>query len=57
MDHLGDDLADVGQAAHQVLRQAKEANVWITGGGLLRQQATVVDPDGTTTPLEQWPSR
>lgn len=50
MDHLGDDLADVGEAAHQVLRQAKAANVWITGGGLLRQQATIVESDGTTTP-------
>jgi len=46
MDHLGDDLSEVGEAAHQVLRAAKEANVWVTGGGLLRQQASIVDVDG-----------
>lgn len=46
MDHLGDDLIAVGEAAHRVLREAKEANVWVTGGGLLRQQATIVDIDG-----------
>ena len=47
MDHLGDDLSEVGEAAHEVLRAAKEANVWVTGGGLLRQQASIVDVDGT----------
>lgn len=47
MDHLVDDLSDVGVAAHDVLREAKEANVWVTGGGLLRQQATIVETDGT----------
>lgn len=47
MDHIGDDLSDVGEAAHRVLRDAKEANVWVTGGGLLRQQATIVEPDGS----------
>jgi hypothetical protein len=48
MDHLGDDLSEVGEAAHQVLREAKAANVWVTGGGLLTQQATIVETDGTT---------
>lgn len=47
MDHLGDDLAEVGEAAHAVLRAAKAANVWVTGGGLMRQQATIVGVDGT----------
>lgn len=47
MDHIGDDLSDVGEAAHRVLFEAKEANVWITGGGLLRQQASIVDTDGS----------
>jgi hypothetical protein len=47
MDHLGDDLSEVGEAAHRVLRAAKEANVWITGGGLWRQQATIVETDGS----------
>jgi hypothetical protein len=47
MDFLEGDLADVGEAAHAVLRAAKEAGVWVTGGGLMRQQASIVDPDGT----------
>lgn len=48
MDFLEGDLLDVGEAAHLVVREAKEAKVWITGGGLLRQQATIVETDGTT---------
>jgi hypothetical protein len=47
MDHLGDDLTEVGEAAHRVLRAAKEADVWVTGGGLLTQQASIVDTDGS----------
>lgn len=48
MDHLGDDLPAVGEAAHGVLREAKEAKVWVTGGGVSRQQALIVELDGTT---------
>lgn len=48
MDHLGEDLSAVGEAAHSVLRDAKMANVWVTGGDLLKQQATIVETDGTT---------
>ncbi|MFM9137697.1 MAG: hypothetical protein ACKOQZ_06120, partial [Actinomycetota bacterium] len=47
MDFLDEDLDAVGEAAHAVLRDAKAANVWVTGGGLQRQQATIVDPDGS----------
>lgn len=47
MDHLGDDLTEVGEAAHRVLLDAKQAGVWVTGGGLMRQQATIVDTDGS----------
>ena len=47
MDHLGDDLAEVGEAAHAVLRAAKEAKVWVTGGGLHTQQASIVEVDGS----------
>lgn len=47
MDHLGDDLTEVGEAAHAVMFAAKEAGVWVTGGGLERQQASVVATDGT----------
>ena len=47
MDHLEGDLQEVGEAAHRVLRAAKEAGVWVTGGGLMRQQATIVGTDGS----------
>jgi hypothetical protein len=48
MDHIAErDLPAVSQASRAVVEQAKQAGVWIFGGGLLRQQATVVSPDGT----------
>lgn len=50
MDHIQDDLVEVGEAAHAVVRDAKAAGVWIWGGGLDRQQATIVATDGTATP-------
>ena len=56
MDFLEGDLVDVGEAAHRVLRDAKAAEVWVTGGGLMRQQATIVDADGTTR-LGDFPER
>lgn len=49
MDHLQDELAEVGEAAHQVLQAAKDAGVWITGAGVDRQQATIVGTDGSVT--------
>jgi hypothetical protein len=50
MDHIpAEDMASVGEAAHAVVREAKEAGVWIFGGGLLRQQASIVATDGTVT--------
>ncbi|MBQ0958319.1 transcription initiation protein [Ideonella sp. 4Y11] len=51
MDHIPDaDWPAVGEAAHAVLREAKAAGVWIFGGGLQRQQAAIVAPDGTVIP-------
>jgi len=47
MDHLGDVLVEVGEAAHRVLREAKAAGVWVTGGGIMRQQALIADVDGS----------
>jgi hypothetical protein len=48
MDHIpAEDWPAVGDAAHEVVRAAKDAGVWIFGGGLQRQQATIVDVDGT----------
>lgn len=50
MDHIPDgDWPAVGEAAHAVVRDAKAAGIWIFGGGVQRQQATIVAPDGTTT--------
>ena len=50
MDHISQvDWPAVGEAAHAVVREAKAVRVWIFGGGLLRQQSTIVAPDWTTT--------
>jgi hypothetical protein len=42
-----EDLPDVAKAAHEVVEQAKDAGVWVFGGGLERQRASVVATDGT----------
>lgn len=42
-----EDLPAVGEAAHKVLREAKDAGVWIFGAGLNSQQASIVATDGT----------
>lgn len=48
MNHIAEqDMPAVGEAAHAVVREAKSAGIWIFGGGLLRQQATIVAADGT----------
>ena len=48
MDHIPDaDWPAVGDAAHAVTRDAKAAGVWIFGGGLQRQQSTIVAVDGS----------
>ena len=50
MDHIpAEDWPDVGKASHEVVREAVNAGVWVYGGGLERQQATLVDPDGLVT--------
>jgi hypothetical protein len=41
-----DDWPAVGEASHAVVREAQQAGVWIHGGGLLRQQASIVGTDG-----------
>lgn len=47
MDHIPEgDLPAVGEAARGVVREAKAAGVWIFGGGILRQQSTIVATDG-----------
>ena len=50
MDHiLDDDWPAVGEASHAVVQEAKDAGVWIFGGGVERQQATIVGTDGAAT--------
>lgn len=50
MDHLtADELEIAGEASHAVVRDARDAGVWIFGGGLLRQQASIVATDGSVT--------
>jgi hypothetical protein len=44
-----EDLPDVAGAARKVVYEAKDAGVWIFGGGLLSQRASIVAPDGTVT--------
>lgn len=48
MDHIPEeDWPAVGEAAHAVVAEARAAGIWIFGGGVQRQQATVVASDGT----------
>jgi hypothetical protein len=50
MDHIpADEMVAVAEASHQVVREAKAAGVWIFGGGLHRQRASVVATDGAVT--------
>jgi hypothetical protein len=50
MDHISDaEFPAVGDASRAVVREAKEAGVWIFGAGLQRQRASLVAPDGNIT--------
>ena len=44
-----EDLPDVSKAAWKVVQEAKDAGVWVFGGGLESQRASVVATDGTVT--------
>ena len=47
MDHIPDeDMPAVGKAAHEVVQEALSAGVWVFGGGLENQKASVVATDG-----------
>jgi hypothetical protein len=47
MDHIPDeDWPDVGKASHAVVQEAVTAGVWVYGGGLRRQRASIVATDG-----------
>ena len=49
MDFPAEELPDVDKAAHQVVREAQDAGVWVFGGGLESQRASVVATDGRIT--------
>ena len=44
-----EELPAVADAAHKVVQEAKDAGVWVFGGGVQRQRASVVATDGTVT--------
>jgi hypothetical protein len=50
MDHITDeDLPAVGRAAAAAVQEAVNAGVFVAGGGLERQRASIVAPDGMVT--------
>ena len=50
MDHIPDeDWPAVGTSSHAVVAEAKAAGVWIWGGGLERQRASIVGVDGSVS--------
>ena len=42
-----EELPDVAAAAHAVVQEAMDAGVWVFGGGLENQKASIVASDGT----------
>jgi hypothetical protein len=49
MNFPEEELPDVAQAVQAVVREAQNAGVWVFGGGLESQRASVVATDGTVT--------
>lgn len=50
MDHIPrEEMSDVSDAAHKVVEEAMAAGVWVFGGGLEHQKASIVAVDGTVT--------
>ena len=44
-----EELPDVTKAAHEVVQEAQDAGVWVFGGGLESQRASIVATDGMVT--------
>ena len=44
-----EDFPAVAEASHAVVREAKAAGVWIFGGGILNQRASIVASDGSVS--------
>ena len=50
MDHIpAEDFPAVTDASLAVVREARDAGVWVFGGGLENQKASVAATDGTVT--------
>jgi hypothetical protein len=50
MDHIpNEDMPAVTDASHAVVQEAINAGVWVFGGGLENQKASIVATDGTVT--------
>ena len=50
MDHIPrEEIPAVAEAAHRVAEEAMSAGVWVFGGGLENQKASVVGTDGEVT--------
>ena len=50
MDHIpAEDMPAVADASHAVVHEAIDAGVWVFGGGLENQKASIVATDGTVT--------
>jgi hypothetical protein len=48
MDHIPrEEMPAVAKAAHEVVEEAMNAGVWVFGGGLEHQKASIVTADGT----------
>lgn len=46
MNFPEEDLPDVDKAAHEVVQQAQDAGVWVSGGGVKGHEVSVVATDG-----------
>ncbi|MEV4132014.1 YciI family protein [Dactylosporangium sp. NPDC049742] len=49
MNVAEEDVPDVTKAAQEVAQDARDAGVWVFGGGVPAQPATVVAADGSVT--------
>jgi hypothetical protein len=48
MDYIPDeDMPAVAEASHAVVHEAMDAGVWVFGGGMETQKASIVATDGT----------
>ncbi|HVX41970.1 MAG TPA: hypothetical protein VHB25_20580 [Gemmatimonadaceae bacterium] len=55
MDIPAEDMAAVGDAAHAVMREAKDAGVYVFGGGINADVAPLMVAAGGTTTNEIYP--